>query len=86
MNHFRMLGIIRKKSNNVNALRTNEMKGNFVNPPAVGEGFSIYGAPLVEGNVRMILTSPVTEVHETTEGYLFRTENSTYELELIKNG
>jgi hypothetical protein len=65
------------------AVRTKEMVGEFMNLPKEGHPFVMFGEPLDKTqNARMIHTSPVVGiVSDTGSSVLFRTENSTYEVD-----
>ncbi len=67
-----------KLSTNPNKLRTNEVIGNTCAMPRIGDRFIMYAEGLEEG-IRCVDTSPVTEI----QGLIFKTENSTYKLELL---
>lgn len=76
------------------ALRTSEVLGEAEDLPRVGAGFLMTVPPLdpTAGNVRMILTSPVVALIDTSfiEGepwdVLFVTENSNYRVTRLKGG
>jgi hypothetical protein len=81
-------GTIKKKSSTHQNLRTDEMKGQWLRMPEIGESFQIFGESLTEGmDVRMISTTPVKAVARilydgVVTGAIFLTENSHYELEI----
>lgn len=78
-------GIIRKISDNENALRTSEMEGIFKDPPEKGKSFRIIGQAInQESYGRMIITSMVQEVEKLNNGWKFDTLNSTYVVEIIE--
>ncbi len=62
-------------------LRTDEVTGYAITPPAVGELFVMYAEPLseAEGLIRWVRTSVVTEVTSTG----FKTLNSVYNFEAL---
>ena len=83
-----MKGKITKLSDNVNALRTESMTGDFYSWPEVGGRFTIFGKALsIPDGFRMIATFVVQRI--VSREYLddgamtvvFNTENSTYKLE-----
>lgn len=77
-------GTLIKIDSTHNNMRTNEFKGHFMNIPVVGNQFCIFGEPISENmSVRYIKTSPVKEVEQIYDKILeFKTQNSTYHLEL----
>ena len=77
-----MFGKLEKISDNDNALRTNDIEGNFAILPQVGKRFVIIGEPLEAGyGVRVVSTSPVQEINiEGNGAIVFRTLNSIYRL------
>lgn len=67
-------------------LRTPEIIGEIARLPQVGEPLLLVGAPLdPEANVRLIETTPITEIRlHTEEGSLeFWTCNSHYGLQIL---
>jgi len=78
-----MHGNLTKLSDNKNALRTNNIEGDYSNAPSVGKSFTIFGEPLTkEADVRIITTSMVEEISaEEDHSITFRTLNSLYRLE-----
>jgi hypothetical protein len=68
-------------------LRTTEVEGIAPQIPQVGESFMLVGKALdpSAGNARLIHTTPVKEIiDEMAESFIFKTENSTYRFELMK--
>lgn len=75
-----------KLSKNINAVRTKSMTGYFDRYPQLGERFVIFGKGLeVEGNIRMIHTSPVVSFEKAYKKIVFNTENSKYQLSNIED-
>ncbi len=68
-----------------NALRTKEVEGTTNELPKVGQRFELMGEPINNRySMRHVSTSPVQSVGKKKEGkILFKTLNSTYELELL---
>jgi hypothetical protein len=81
------IGILVKRSTNVNALRTNEIKGIFFNYPCKGLSFEIFSEALENPNAkyRKVTTSMVQSVEKTELGFIFHTLNSCYELQIFPN-
>jgi len=79
-------GRLVKLSVNLNALRTDEVVGDFLYPK-VGERFVMLSDALEPGfGCRIINTSPVTKVHDETGDYVeFSTLNSLYGLYILEN-
>lgn len=69
-------------------LRTNVITGHTNMLPTKGFPFVLYGEPLTEeGDGRVVVTTPVTEVIQERDDYLeFTTANSTYGLDYVANG
>ena len=66
-------------------LRTNSIEGNFSVVPVAGVSFDMFGTPLTEGaHLRWIRTSTVKEVNQEEGKYIFKTLNSTYELQVME--
>jgi hypothetical protein len=70
-------------------LRTNAIEGDFMIIPVVGKSFEIYGESLTkfgEGTLgfRQVRTSTVQDVKQEEGKYIFKTLNSTYELQLVE--
>ncbi len=62
-------------------LRTNEVAGDYVFEPTVGEHFVIIGESLdPTKDLRMVRTSPVTAVEKDGATINFTTQNSKYTL------
>jgi len=75
-----------KIESNHNNLRTNDMVGTTSAIPEVGHEFSIFGESLsFHGGGRVIHTTIVKEsdFNEDTKTFRFKTQNSTYELEVL---
>lgn len=74
-----------KLSDNPNALRTNEVIGNFEDKPKVGEGFFMTAEALTPGmDWREVWTSRVTKiVSDNEQETVFHTLNSTYKVEYL---
>lgn len=68
-----------------NNLRTNEVIGYCWNLPTVGERFMIWEEPKFENVViREVITTTIKEVEQIYEKiWEFKTQNSTYYLELV---
>lgn len=66
-------------------VRTKEIEGTTAILPRVGETFVMFGEPLeIDAGVRVLWTSEIQEVEQPERGvWIFRTENSTYKLELL---
>lgn len=80
-----MTGVLRNLDPESSSLRTKEVRLSFNGLPTVGQSFRGIAEALDEdiralGGLRYVVTSPVTEVSELPEGYVFTTKNSTYEL------
>lgn len=78
-----------KLSNNVNALRTNEVIGKADNLPVIGESFVMTSKPLdPNAAIRLIRTSPVKYIsgNMNPDHYIIHTENSTYLIEVLGEG
>jgi len=80
-------GKLTKLSQNVNALRTDDIEGEFENLPTIGEHFIIINDepinPIASG--RIVRTSKIEEIRSEKENqYEFDTENSTYLLEIYE--
>jgi|WetSurSiteA1Bulk_404760.scaffolds.fasta_scaffold55583_2 hypothetical protein len=70
-------------------LRTNAIEGDFMVIPVIGKSFEIYGESLTklgEGTLgfRQVRTSTVQDVKQEEGKYIFKTLNSTYELQLTE--
>jgi len=66
-------------------LRTEDITGHFEDPPTIGRGFRIIGAPITAGSIaRMVTTSAVKEVQPLESSWVFQTENSRYSLTLME--
>ena len=69
-----------------NNLRTNEMEGKVTHIPEEGYPFQIFGESLTEGaDFRTITTTVVkkSEYKEDSRRFIFKTENSLYELKVL---
>ncbi len=74
---------VRSSHSNV---RTNEMEGEAISLPCVGQSFVLIGKSLeFEGGGRIIETTPIEKVEKMNNEYLFHTANSTYKLEVLNN-
>ena len=68
-------------TSNHDRVRTKVTTGTSPAPPVVGKSFHLYAESLdPNGDLRLITTSPVTELTETG----FRTANSEYGLEYVE--
>lgn len=65
-------------------LRTEEVLGTCLELPKEGERFKFFSAPLEQGSVRVINTSPVKSFASKDGSIIFNTQNSTYELSSIE--
>ena len=67
-----------------NNLRTNDMEGKTGSIPEVGYDIMVFGEGLVFGT-RVIHTTEVKEsvYDKTTKTFTFKTQNSTYTLEIL---
>lgn len=68
-------------------LRTDSIKGAYPKLPHVGESFTIYGKPIVEGAIgRIVTTSSVARIIKKTSNEItFKTATgSTYNLIMVK--
>lgn len=72
-----------KIESNHNNLRTDSIRGWCAELPVIGSSFAMMGPPLATGSVRLVRTSPVQTIEHTDNRLRFRTENSTYELEVL---
>lgn len=82
------VGKLTKLSDNINALRTNEVFGAFTEKPELGQSFVLTGESLEDkspGMARRVWTSLVEtiEIVDETE-IVFKTLNSQYKLSEIK--
>lgn len=68
-------------------LRTNEIEGETGRLPTIGERFSLFGKALnTAAHLRVVVTTEVRETKTLSSGTIrFETENSTYEVELIRD-
>lgn len=65
-------------------LRTDEVYGVCEKLPKKGEGFRMYSQGLwIKDGVRLVTTSPVGTVLRDGDVMHFKTENSTYRLEIF---
>ena len=78
-----MFGILTKLSENKNAFRTKSIFGWFNELPQIEDNFSIYNnQPLsIEEGLRTVITSPVQEMTLGEKTIIFKTLNSTYQLD-----
>jgi len=68
-----------KKIHNGTAMRTDEIRGEAIEPPTVGHCFVMVGPPLEDGDFRLTRTSLVKDVKEVTPGHWeIHTLNSVY--------
>jgi hypothetical protein len=75
--------LIKVTSNHQN-LRDDVIEGEAEFLPKVGERFFMTAPPRDSGNIRVLETSPVTEVTRTDEDtYEFSTRNSRYDLIIL---
>ena len=73
-----------KLSSNENDLRTNEVVGEFMNPPVEGRSFIMFAESIhPDGFARMIGTSRVMHITKGCGECVIQTENSEYKLELL---
>lgn len=76
--------LLTKVESNHNNLRTNSMDGRTLELPTVGKDFIIVGDSLTEGLThRVITTTEVKEVTKNEDEYTFKTQNSTYKLQVL---
>ena len=75
---------LEKISANKGGLRTNKIEGKCASLPKVGHTFIMTAPPLEAGDIHVIETSFVTEIQDFQEMIKFKTQNSSYELRLIK--
>lgn len=74
-------GVLRKISTNLNALRTDEVRGIFFCPPCPSLRFTLFGRAIdPRQKTRVVSTSMVRYAELTEFGFRFETLNSTYEL------
>ena len=74
-------GILKKIRSNHGNLRSNEIEGWFILPPILHSIFVLIAEPLVEGDARIVDTTPILSIEklETEHHIRFETRNSTYE-------
>lgn len=74
--------ILTKIESNHSNLRTNDIVGQTLYLPKVGQSFHLVGESLTPGLThRIINTTEIKEVEKTGEmTYIFKTQNSTYGL------
>lgn len=58
--------------------RTNEIEGECFEEPTVGKPFKMVAPPLANGDVRIVVTSPVVRRLMLNGGIFFHTENTLY--------
>lgn len=76
--------LIRLQSTHMN-LRTPEIIGMTPALPAEGESFMLYAEPLDPSmDLRLVRTTPVVEISNSPGAMEFKTANSTYRLEYLK--
>jgi hypothetical protein len=74
-----------KISSNHANVRTDTIDGQTWRLPVPGERFQMHGKGLeLEGSMRMLLTTPVLEMAVLGDTTLFRTQNSTYCVQVLK--
>jgi len=78
-------GTLFKIESNHDNLREGQAYGSFKELPVIGERFVLIGRGLEDpATVRHVITTKVKEVvKEDKYLYTFKTENSTYKLELV---
>lgn len=64
-------------------LRSSDVEGWCFDIPQVGLSFAMTSAPLEEGFMRIIKTTPLQTIERVDSTFLFTTANSTYRLELL---
>ena len=73
-----------KIESNHDHLRTNEVEGVTNILPEVGKNFTLIGEPLTDGaNVRIINTTEIKSVDKEENTIIFKTLNSTYQLDIL---
>lgn len=81
-----MKGRLFKISSTHSNLRTDQVDGECIGVPMVGDCFVMTSEPLTEGaDVRIVATTTIREVAKLTKNlYEFKTRNSTYRFEVLR--
>ena len=78
-----MNGILRKVKSSHNKLRSDEIRGIFIDPPKIGQVFRFFSTPLTkQADIRVITTTKVLTISEEGSNIKFETKQSEYELEI----
>lgn len=78
-----MKAILTKIKSNHNNVRTNVIEGKIYRLPKIGESLIFTANPLKEGEIRIIITTPVESIKQTDLVYNLETDNSEYILKIV---